>query len=325
MKEHVLNPSNRAALQGLITLAGAVGIGALLTCFFVPREDRSRAKTGLVMFELFVVATILAAAAATAFICISLLHENKPVSNGELTEASIPLVVSVVALVLLSMLSRLPDSPRQLLTLAPVALVGVFVAALLGSQTWMVSPGDALWVALAFFALGGVLGGLGFLMEAWGSTSQRNAERADRIRLARAGYQLSEENLELAVPQVRGMPAWPRLACWRRGELAYLDLAALRRLERELAELCDAVVAGEALPPIGTRVLAKIEVRRRIPLSRPSAYAIVTVDTFQGAREAATTVRKVWDNGDGLYEVSALGFVPRQRGDVFVDVDGEAR
>jgi hypothetical protein len=81
MKEHVLNPSDRAALQGLIPLAGALGAGTIFALFF----GRRRRGSGTAVFELFAIAAVLAAVGTTAYFCVSLLHRNQAISDRELT------------------------------------------------------------------------------------------------------------------------------------------------------------------------------------------------------------------------------------------------
>jgi hypothetical protein len=50
MKEHLLNDGDRAALQALVPLAGALGVGTIFALFFGGRR-----KAGLAVFELFAI------------------------------------------------------------------------------------------------------------------------------------------------------------------------------------------------------------------------------------------------------------------------------
>ena len=63
LKEHVLNPGDRAALQALVPLAGALGVGTIFALFFGGRR-----KSGTAVFELFAIVAVLTAAGSTAFL-----------------------------------------------------------------------------------------------------------------------------------------------------------------------------------------------------------------------------------------------------------------
>src|ERR1700710_2387491 len=103
MKEQMLNPGDRAALQGLIPLAGALGAGTIFALFFGGRR-----KAGFAVFEVFVVIAVLTAVATTAYFCVALLHRNEPISDHELTQTAMPLIVAVFFLAFVSVGSRIP-------------------------------------------------------------------------------------------------------------------------------------------------------------------------------------------------------------------------
>src|SRR6476469_6265503 len=88
MKEHALNPSDRAALQGLIPLAGALGAGTIFALFFGGR----RRGSGIAVFELFAIVAVLVSVGTTAYLAISLLHANEAISDRVLTQTATPLI-----------------------------------------------------------------------------------------------------------------------------------------------------------------------------------------------------------------------------------------
>lgn len=50
MKQHLLSDGDRAALQALVPLAGALGVGTIFALFFGGRR-----KSGIAVFELFAI------------------------------------------------------------------------------------------------------------------------------------------------------------------------------------------------------------------------------------------------------------------------------
>ena len=81
VKEQVINhlsQGDRAALQGLIPLTGALGAGTIFALFFGGRQRGS----GIVVFELCAIVAVLASLGMTAYLAISLLHQNQAISDG---------------------------------------------------------------------------------------------------------------------------------------------------------------------------------------------------------------------------------------------------
>jgi hypothetical protein len=73
VKQHLL--SDRAALQALVLLAGALGVGTTFALFFGGRR-----RSGTAVFELFAIVAVLTAAGSTAFLSVSLLHQNEAIT-----------------------------------------------------------------------------------------------------------------------------------------------------------------------------------------------------------------------------------------------------
>jgi hypothetical protein len=293
VKEHVLNPSDRAALQGLIPLAGALGAGTIFALFFGGRR-----KAGFAVFEVFVVIAVLTAAAMTAYFCVSLLHRNQPISDHELTQTATPLIVAVFFLAFVSIGSRIPGSFMRAGPILGLALLGGLVAAWLASSAWTATPDDAGLVAILILAVGGLLGLL-----AWGADSanvriERKAQRRHVERLAGRGYTPVDGTLGLGLPRGEGA-ARQRLGCWTREGRTYLDFDACCRLRDEADERWDAVSRREALWPGGAPMLLRVEVDYPIPLLRATP-SVRLVTSAKGSSQ----VQELERNQDGLFDVS---------------------
>jgi hypothetical protein len=97
VKQHLLSDGDRAALQALVPLAGALGVGTISALFFGGRR-----KPGIAVFELFAIVAVLTAAGSTAYFSVSLLHQNEAITSHELTQTATPLVVAAFLLVFVS-------------------------------------------------------------------------------------------------------------------------------------------------------------------------------------------------------------------------------
>ena len=298
MKEQVLNPGDRAALQALVPLAGALGVGTIFALFFGGRR-----KAGLAVFELFAIVAVLTAAGSTAYFSVSLLHQNTAISSHELTQTATPLLVAAVLLVF----ARLPGSMTRVLTLLPLAIAGIVIAALLASSTWSARPEDASLVALAMLAVGGLLG-----LCAWGADRldiswEGRAERKRLTRLYASGYLPEDRPLRLALPRGTDADRDPRVTCWTRKGRAYLDPASATRLRATVQGLWRAQAGGEARPPIGSAILVQMQVHTRIPTLRTRAgMNFSLLEPVSGGKARAVEVEA---NGDGLFDVTELGIV----------------
>lgn len=182
MKEHVLGASDRAALQSLIPLAGALGAGTIFGLFFGGRK-----RAGFAVFEIFAMVSVLVAVGSTAYFCIALLHANEAITDSDLTRTATPLILAAFLLVFVSILSRLPGSFERLLMLVPLAVGAAFVAALIaGASAWNTDPAHASLAAFLVLAVGAVLS----LLTAWVDRMDLSWDRRSRrLRtLADAGW-----------------------------------------------------------------------------------------------------------------------------------------
>ena len=119
-----------------------------------PSSSAGRRKSGIAVFELFAIVAVLTAAGSTAYFSVSLLHQNEAITSHELTQTATPLVVAAFLLVFVSVFARLPGSLTRIITLLPLAIAGIVIAALLSSSTWSAGPENASLVALAMLAVG---------------------------------------------------------------------------------------------------------------------------------------------------------------------------
>jgi hypothetical protein len=304
VKQHLLSDGDRAALQALVPLAGALGVGTIFALFFGGRR-----KSGIAVFELFAIVAVLTAAGSTAYFSVSLLHQNEAITSHELTQTATPLAVAAFLLVFVSVFARLPGSLTRIITLLPLALAGIVIAALLASSSWSAGPENASLVALAMLAIGALVGVAAWLVDrldlGWeGRTGQRRLSR-----IYAAGYMPAEKVPHFALPQADDpIPSSPgELACWEKKGRSYLDLLAWLRLRGEAGSRWHALSAGEARPPRAAPILIEVKVGLRIPGSQ--SPPTVRVSLLEPSRDSEPRVREIRANEDGLFDVTDLGIV----------------
>jgi hypothetical protein len=300
MKEHVLADSDRAALQSLVPLASAIGVGTIFVLFF-----GSRKRTAYALFEIFAIVAVLVAAALTAATAISLLHRDTAISDRELTLTAMPLVVAAFLLVFVTVLARLRAAGDRTWSMLPIGLLCVYVAAMLTLRVWTTTPENASLVAAVLLGVGGVLS---FAVALWERRSARGSRRGQVAAIAEkvaSGYLPDRKPLLLSLPGAEETPP-PTLQCWVKQGRTFLDPDGCRRL-RELADKSwDAVAAGKMLPPAGGTILALVELRYRVPFRRPRSEARISTVTVPGGDQ---NTRSVSTNDDGLVDVTGVGLV----------------
>ncbi len=288
-----MNPSDRAALQGLIPLAGALGAGTIFALFFGGRR-----KAGFAVFEVFVVIAVLTAVATTAYFCVALLHRNEPISDHELTQTATPLIVAVFFLAFVSVGSRIPGSFVRAWPILALALLGGAAAAWLASSAWTATPDDAGLVAVLILAVGALLGLLAWGADSANQRSERKAQQRHVERLLGRGYASVDGTLALALPRLEGVER-QRLGCWTREGRTYLDFDACRHLSDVVNERWYAMSKREACWPDGGQILLRVEIDRVIPLLRATP-SVRLVTSAQGLSH----VQELERNQDGLFVVS---------------------
>ncbi len=298
-----LSDGDRAALQGLIPLAGALGAGTIFALFLGGRKRGS----GTAVFELFAIAAVLAAVGMTAYLAIALLHQNEAIDDKALTQTATPLIFAVFLLIFVSVVGRLPGSVERFFALLPLLLAAGVIAAWLASSSWSFEPGDAVLFALLTICCGGlaafVAWGLDRLYGRW----DRGNERKHFLQRARAGYRVEERELRAALPVgMRGGRA-PTVSCWTRRDKTYMGLRSCRQLRDVTDARWDRLAEDRGRPPLGSVVLTKVDVPNDVAWlaqRRTIRFWILEPETgkepFRREREA---------NDDGLFDVSELGLV----------------
>lgn len=300
MKEHALAASDRAALQSLIPLASAVGISTAFALFFGPRKRASYA-----LFEIFAIVAVLIAAALTAATAISLLHRDRAISDKELLQTAMPLVVAAFLLVFITVLARLRAAGDRSMGMVPFGLVCAYVAAMLTLSVWAATPEDAGLVAFVILAVGGLLS---YGTALWERQSARRVRRGQVASLAATigrGYEPSRKPLLLSLPEPPDS-AVNEVACWVKKGGAFLDFDGCRRLGELVEDRWDALREAEAQPPVGSKILTAVALRYRIPFRRERPEARFSTLTMPGG---INDIEAIPTNEDGLIDVTDLGLL----------------
>lgn len=292
-----LGASDRAALQSLIPLASGLGAGTIFGLFFVGRR-----RAGFAVFEAIAIVAVLVAVSTTAYYCIALLHRDTAVSNKELVETALPLVVAAVLLIAMSIVARLRGATQRIVVVLPLVLVAVVAAIELASSGVALEPTAAPVVALVILAAGAAFGALGTLVDA---RARREARRAQHDRLALLtgrGYVPAEARLALALPRpLTADPSLP-LDIWRRGESAFIDAPGARRLRETVDARWQSLAAGEAHGAIGPFVLLEVESSG----GRRGGPTELRLDTLRPGTATPRRTARLAANDDGLFDVSDL-------------------
>jgi len=293
-----LAASDRAALQSLIPLASALGVGTMFALFFGPRK-----RTAYAVFEVFAIVSILVAAALTASIAISLLHEDKAISDHELTLTAMPLVVAAFLLVFLTVIARLRAAGNRGWAILPVGLACVYVAAMLTLKVWAATPEDASVVAGVLLGVGGLLSVAVAAWERWSARGSRQGRARELRKKIAAGYVPDRKSLLLSLPE-RESGSATEVACWVKRGRTYMDFDGCQHLGELVREGWDEMGEVGVQPPTGSTILTSIDVRYRIPFrrSRPEAR-VSTIQVPSGDNDVKTAPM----NEDGLIDVSDLG------------------
>lgn len=302
MKEHVLNPSDRAALQALVPLAGALGAGTIFALFFGGRR-----RAGFAVFELFTIVAVFTAVGSTAYFSIALLHQNEAISGHDLTQTATPLLVAAILLIFVSAFSRLPGSVTHLVTLLPITFGAIVIAVLLASFTWSAQPESIILLAVAILAVGAAVGVLAWWGERIDIGWDRRWEHRRLTRLYAAGYVPDEKPLRLALPRPEQAGRVNEISCWTRKGRAYLDLPTGWHLRAEVHRLWREQAVGEARPPVGSVILVRTQIWPRIPLLRKEAR--LGLHLLEPSRGGEASLVELEPNDDGVFDVTGLGVV----------------
>jgi hypothetical protein len=298
-----LSDGDRAALQGLIPLAGALGAGTIFALFFGGRKRGS----GTAVFELFAIAAVLAAVGMTAYLAIALLHQNEAIDDKALAQTATPLIFAVFLLVFVSILSRLPGSTERLFALLPLLAGAGVVAAWLASSSWSLEPGDAVLFALLTICCGGVAAFVAWgLDRLYGRWDRRAAHRGFQ-QLSRAGYRVEERELRIALPSERRGRRGHMIACWVRKDETFLGLPACRQLRHLTNARWDRLAEDRGGPPLGSAVLTEVQVPNDLAWlanRRSARFSVFEPGAAEDIHEL-----EVAANDDGLFNVTGRGIV----------------
>ncbi|HEX3238780.1 MAG TPA: hypothetical protein VHR18_01440 [Solirubrobacterales bacterium] len=303
MKEQLLNSGDRAALQGLIPLAGALGAGTIFALFFGGR----RRGSGIAVFELFAIVAVLVSVGTTAYLAISLLHRNEAISDEVLTQTATPLIFAVFLLVLVSVMARLPGRVERIFSLLPLVVVAACAAALIASQSWSFEPGETVLVAVLVLGIGGLTALLAWGGERLDNRFERGIAHSRFVRLSTAGYSVEELVLRFGLPARRAGDKAPSLSCWRRKDRVYLDTTTCRQLAALTRARWDRLAEDKGSPPGGATVLTRVEARNHYLAwlrPRPARFW-----AFAPGPDEEPRLREIEANDDGLFDVTELGLV----------------
>jgi hypothetical protein len=299
VKEHLLSASDRAALQSLIPLASGLGAGTIFGLFFVGRRRASYA-----VFESIAIVAVLVSVGTTAYYAIALLHRDTAITNKELAETAVPLVVAAVLLILITIVARLRGATQRVTVLLPLVLVAVVAAIELASSGIALEPSAAPVVAVAILAAGAAFGALGTVIDGRARRSVRRAEHDRLALLTSRGYAPIEARLAPAVPRLAGEDGAPAIDVWRRGEANFIDGSGAPRLRDSVDDRWQSLAAGEAREAIGAVVLLEVE-----PAGGPRRAAAPTelrLATLRPGTEPPRHTATLAANGDGLFDVTDL-------------------
>jgi hypothetical protein len=346
VKEHLLvllavaklSPSDRAALQSLIPLASGLGAGTIFGLFFVGRR-----RAAFAVFESIAIVAVLVAVATTAYYSIALLHRDTAITNQELAETAVPLVVAAVLLILISIVARLQGATQRVAVLLPLVLVAVIAAIELASSGVAVEPTAAPVVALVILAAGAAFGALGTVIDGRARRTVRRAEHDRLALLTSRGYAAVEGRLAVAMPRLDGEAEPPGIDLWRREGRAFLDGPGALRLRDTVDERWQSLAAGTAhTPAVAAGSPAPLVSGEAVALpagaapptpnavvasgkadDSPAAVVLLEVEPAGGPRRAPSptelriaTLRPAAEpprhtatltvNGDGLFDITAL-------------------
>jgi hypothetical protein len=309
VKEHLLavaklSPSDRAALQSLIPLASGLGAGTIFGLFFVGRR-----RAAYAVFEAVAIVAVLVAVATTAYYAIAMLHRDTAISDKELAETAVPLVVAAVLLILISIVARLRGATQRVAVLLPLVLVAVVAAIELASSGVAVEPTAAPVVALVILGAGAAFGALGTVIDGRARRTVRRAEHDRLALLISRGYASAPGRLAVALPRLAAEEAPPSVDLWRRDGHAFLDGPGALRLCDSVDQRWQSLAAGDAHAPAvdaasAATVLLEVEAAGG-PRRAPSPTEL-RVATLRPGVEAPRHTATLAVNGDGLFDVTDL-------------------
>lgn len=308
MNENLLDSNTQAALGGLIALAGALGIGALLAQQFFDRAGRRDRNVRVAVFEVFAVVTILTTSGMTAFFSLFLLQSGEAVSDSEFTEAATPLIIAAVLLVVLVALARFAGLHGGLGEHLPTSVATIFFAVVIASVlAFLAIPVEHIATAVAAVLLLGLATAQGFaFLERRTMNGTEKGMRERLATLSASGYDPLAAAVRPALPQDSHATPNLELICWMKKGKTYLDPVACFRLRDEVSQRWDRLMKAELLPPAGQVSLARVEIKTKVFPWPPRLR--LSVQTYsRGEPGFATQVVEAEENG--LIDITELNLV----------------
>jgi hypothetical protein len=306
VKEQALDPGNRAALQTLASLAGVVGLSALVSGVVLSRNGPRHRDAGFATFEVFVVVAAVIAAIFTAFLCVLLLNRDEPIADSDLFRVSAPLLIAFVLLVLLTSVARFSTAMGDLSSNFPILLATVFAAVLVGLAPGLIAPkpGEIVLVAVGILAIGMLLG-WGFLLFERSSLLGRRRDTRQRLEKLSADCFLPLEfSLTAMVPDIQGEPEAQRIVCWIQKDRLYLDQTEARRLSEAVDKSWASLANGNALPPLGKMMLVECALKTTV-LPWPPKFSMIV--TIHQRGKSSNKIHELKVGKRGLFDVTSLG------------------
>jgi hypothetical protein len=299
-----MDASTRAAFQGLIAAAAAIGIGALLAGDFFGRSGRRDRDVGFTVFEVFSVIAILTGSFMTGYFSIAYLKAGEEVSDAQFAQVGIPLIVSVALLVLLRTIAKFSalhgGLGNHVATIAITvfsALVIPFVVTLQSARPEYIIPEGGL-----ILAVGAILGGAFLLIERYWVNDSKKAAKRRVAGLASKGYQPNETPLRPGLPGGRQFA----IVYWSKKGKIYLDPAECCRLKAEVDRRWDGLVAGDELPPLGELILTRVAVTTKaIPWPPHQTFTL----EVSGINDRSNRQRELAADSEGLFDITDLALV----------------
>jgi hypothetical protein len=307
VKEQVLSAGDRAALQGLIGLAGTLGVGALLARLIPVRKKAPDRHLGFVVFEVSSVVAILTSAGMTAYSAVLFLHQDQPLSDGDLTRVGAPLVVSLTLLVLLVALGRFASLPGGLTLYLPNLMTSVVLGCTLGLSVAFLdlSPIEIVAVAAGLLAIGRCFAWLHAVMERLDLGSRQRGARHRATDRMTQGYRPKAMTLQAGLPIVLGEPASPTIPCWIKEGKTFLDQDGAQRLASEVTRRWTEFAGGNAIAPNGGTILVDFRVGSSI---FPESLRPVMMISLHRRPAVKPAVHKIRADG-GVFPITGLGLI----------------
>jgi hypothetical protein len=308
MKENLLDASNRAALQGLITVASALGIGALFSQYFFRRRGARDLDAGFAVFEVVAVAAILTASGLSALNSLLFLHSGQEISDLQFAQASAPLAVATILLLMLIAMARFSNLPGGIGAHLPTFGVTAWIGALLAvsASRFTLEPESLVVIGFVILTIGAGVAWLYMRIERFGMNGSQKSMRQRMATLSARGYRPKEMSLRPAVPQPRVGHPRPGLVCWSKKDRIYLDQPGCLRLRNEVHERWTGLANGETLAPVGDVVLTEIDTKTTV-LPWPPKFQMVIKTHKQGSPDIESRTLPV--NSQGLFDLTDLGIV----------------